>query len=127
MSMLLLSKVRPPQPSVFYFVIDVSYSAVQSGENYILPAFLSLRFLPSLTAPLGILGVTCRLLLDHLHKLPGDGRSMVGFLTVDSSMHFYNLKVILPQIERDHECDFATIKFCFILNIIVRLHVYDKN
>ena len=25
MSTLLLSKVRPPQPSVFYFVIDVSY------------------------------------------------------------------------------------------------------
>ena len=71
--------------------------------------------------------MTCRLLLDHLHKLPGDGRTMVGFLTVDSSLHFYNLKVILPQRERDHECDFATIKFCFILNIIVRLHVYDKN
>ena len=35
MSMLLLSKVRPPQPSVFYFVIDVSYSAVQSGESYV--------------------------------------------------------------------------------------------
>ena len=51
MSMLLLSKVRPPQPSVFYFVIDVSYSAVQSGENYILPAFLSLRLPPSLTVP----------------------------------------------------------------------------
>ena len=117
MSMLLLSKVRPPQPSVFYFVIDVSYSAVQSGESYV---YLSTCFLvyeasSLFPTPSGILGVTCRLLLDHLHKLPGDGRTMVGFLTVDSSMHFYNLKVTLPQIERDHECDFATIKFCFIL------------
>ena len=46
MSTLLLSKVRPPQPSVFYFVIDVSYSAVQSGVSYMY-AFLSMRLLPS--------------------------------------------------------------------------------
>ena len=47
MSMLLLSKVRPPQPSVFYFVIDVSYSAVQSSENYY-TAYLLVLEAPSL-------------------------------------------------------------------------------
>ena len=64
---------------------------------------------PSLS-PSGILGVTCRMLLDHLHKLPGDGRTMVGFLTVDSSLHFYNLKVLI--IKHHTTC---TINLYFLL------------
>ena len=104
MSTLLLSKVRPPQPSVFYFVIDVSYSAVQSSESYVcLLVYEASSLFPT---PPGILDVTCHLLLDHLHKLPSDGRTMVWFLTVDSSLHFYNLKVTLQHTEyhNQEEC-----------------------
>ena len=42
---------------------------------------------------IGLLGVFCRTLLDNLSRLPGDGRTMVGFLTYDHALHFYNLKV----------------------------------
>jgi protein transport protein SEC24 len=63
--------LRPPQPCVYLFLIDVSYTAVQSG----------------------VLAVACRCLLDCLGRLPGDARTMVGFVTYDSSLHFYNLSV----------------------------------
>ena len=43
----------------------------------------------------GMLGVFCSVLLDNLSKLPGDARTMVGFLTYDNTLHFYNLKVIV--------------------------------
>ena len=40
-----------------------------------------------------MLGVFCSVLLENLPKLPGDARTMVGFLTYDSTLHFYKLKV----------------------------------
>ncbi|XP_065891060.1 protein transport protein Sec24A-like [Dysidea avara] len=67
--------VRPPQPSIYYFLIDVSYNSIQTG----------------------MLGVFCSVLLENLAKLPGDARTMVGFLTYDSTLHFYNLKSSLAQ------------------------------
>ncbi|CAI8053137.1 Protein transport protein Sec24B [Geodia barretti] len=63
--------LRPPQPCVYYFIIDVSYNSVNSG----------------------VLALTCRCLLDCLGRVPGDARTLVGFLTVDSSLHFYNLSI----------------------------------
>ena len=41
----------------------------------------------------GLLGVFCKCLLENLERLPGDARTMVGILTYDSSLHFYNLNV----------------------------------
>ena len=41
----------------------------------------------------GMLGVFCSVLLENLSKLPGDARTMVGFLTYDNTLHYYNLKV----------------------------------
>ena len=41
----------------------------------------------------GLLGVFCKCLLESLDRLPGDARTMVGVLTYDSSLHFYNLNV----------------------------------
>ena len=35
----------------------------------------------------------CKCLLENLDRLPGDARTMVGILTYDSSLHFYNLNV----------------------------------
>jgi protein transport protein SEC24 len=63
--------MRPPQPPCFVFVIDVSATAVASGSVQI--AVDTIR--------------------EQLDNLPGAPRTRVGFLTYDSSIHFYNLKV----------------------------------
>jgi protein transport protein SEC24 len=75
----LLQQVRPPQPCVFFFVIDVSFAAVQSGA----------------------VATAARTILDTLDRLPNsDNRTKVGFMTVDSTLHFYNLgsAVVEPQM-----------------------------
>ncbi|KAJ3222906.1 COPII subunit [Clydaea vesicula] len=62
--------VRPPQPVVLLFIIDVSCNAVKSG----------------------MLAIATRTILDTLDKIPNaDNRTKVAFITVDSSIHFYNL------------------------------------
>ena len=63
--------VRPPMPPVYLFLIDVSHAAASSGA----------------------IAVTCRAIRACLDQLPGDERTRVGFLTYDSTLHFYNLKV----------------------------------
>ncbi len=85
-------------------MIDVSYPTIESGThggiiNNLLFVMLSshcsiererwcyLYYIP------GLLGVFCRVLLECLSRLPGDGRTMVGFMTYDQHLHFYNLKV----------------------------------
>ncbi|CAM9779798.1 unnamed protein product [Pylaiella littoralis] len=67
--------VRPPQPPVYMFVIDVSQPAVASGMLY-------------------VAAETIKACLDDL---PGEERTMVGFCTFDSSVHYYNLKSNLSQ------------------------------
>lgn len=67
--------LRPPQPAVYLFVLDVSHNAVETGY----------------------LSVLCQSLLDNLEKLPGDSRTRIGFLTFDSTVHFYNLQEGLSQ------------------------------
>ncbi|KAF3694218.1 Protein transport protein Sec24B [Channa argus] len=62
--------LRPPQPAVYLFVLDVSHNAVEAGY----------------------LKYFCESLMDNLDKLPGDTRTRVGFLTFDSTIHFYNLQ-----------------------------------
>lgn len=64
--------VRPPQPVVFLFVIDVSYGAVQSG----------------------MVATAARAILESLDGIPNnDDRAKIGFITFDSTLHFYNLAV----------------------------------
>ncbi|KAM7418152.1 hypothetical protein PAMA_017682 [Pampus argenteus] len=67
--------LRPPQPAAYLFVLDVSHNAVEGGY----------------------LKYFCESLLDNLDKLPGDTRTRVGFLTFDSTIHFYNLQEGLSQ------------------------------
>lgn len=51
------------------FVIDVSRLGVEAGY----------------------LQVFCESLLSQLEALPGDSRTAVGFITFDSSVHYYSL------------------------------------
>ncbi|XP_036265118.1 protein transport protein Sec24B isoform X5 [Pipistrellus kuhlii] len=67
--------LRPPQPAVYLFVLDVSHNAVEAGY----------------------LTILCQSLLENLDKLPGDSRTRIGFVTFDSTIHFYNLQDGLSQ------------------------------
>ncbi|XP_072291979.1 protein transport protein Sec24B [Eucyclogobius newberryi] len=67
--------LRPPQPAVYLFVLDVSHNAVEAGY----------------------LKYFCDCLLENLGSIPGDSRIRVGFLTFDSTIHFYNLQDGLSQ------------------------------
>ncbi|XP_018098835.1 protein transport protein Sec24B isoform X2 [Xenopus laevis] len=67
--------LRPPPPAVYLFVLNVSYNAVESGY----------------------LRVFCQSLMDNLDKLGGDSRTKIGFITFDSTVHFYNLQEGLSQ------------------------------
>jgi len=62
--------VRPPQPPTYFFVIDVSSTAVNCG------------MLSSLTAAVK----------KSLDDLPGGPRTQIGFITYDNSVHYYDLK-----------------------------------
>lgn len=60
--------VRPPQPLVYLFLFDVSYNAVTSG----------------------LLATSARTILDSLNRIPNaDTRTRLGFLAVDSSLHYF--------------------------------------
>ncbi|KAF7281230.1 hypothetical protein GWI33_005020 [Rhynchophorus ferrugineus] len=61
--------LRPPQPAVYLFLMDVSRLAVESCY----------------------LNVMCNILLEELKHLPGDARTQIGFLAYDSSLHFFSL------------------------------------
>lgn len=37
--------------------------------------------------------MVCKLLKENLDKMPGDLRTQIGFITFDSTVHFYSLKV----------------------------------
>nr|XP_043619292.1 protein transport protein Sec24-like At4g32640 [Erigeron canadensis] len=67
--------VRDPMPAVFFFLIDVSMNAIQTG------------------ATAGACSAISRVITD----LPEGPRTMVGIATFDSTIHFYNLKRALQQ------------------------------
>ncbi|KAK1288191.1 Protein transport protein Sec24-like CEF [Acorus calamus] len=62
--------VRDPMPAVFYFLIDVSMNAVQTGAT----------------------AAACSAVSQAIADLPEGPRTMVGVATFDSTIHFYNLK-----------------------------------
>nr|NVI77898.1 Sec24AB ortholog [Cucujiformia] len=67
--------LRPPQPAVYLFLLDVSRLAIESGY----------------------LNVFCSVLLEELANLPGDSRTQVGFITYDSCIHFFSFAEGLSQ------------------------------
>ncbi|CAK9176516.1 unnamed protein product [Ilex paraguariensis] len=69
------SNVRDPMPAVFFFVIDVSMNAVQTGAT----------------------AAACSAISQVIADLPEGQRTMVGIATFDSTIHFYNLKRALQQ------------------------------
>ncbi|XP_031503945.1 protein transport protein Sec24-like At3g07100 isoform X1 [Nymphaea colorata] len=67
--------VRPPMPPLYFFLIDVSLTAVRSG----------------------MLEIAANTIKACLNNLPGFPRTQIGFITFDSTLHFYNMKSTLMQ------------------------------
>uniref|UniRef100_A0A2P2ISP6 Protein transport protein Sec24-like At3g07100 n=1 Tax=Rhizophora mucronata TaxID=61149 RepID=A0A2P2ISP6_RHIMU len=67
--------VRPPMPPLYFFLIDVSILAVQSG----------------------MIEIVAQTIKSCLDDLPGFPRTQIGFITYDSTIHFYNMKSSLTQ------------------------------
>ncbi|XP_039123746.1 protein transport protein Sec24-like CEF isoform X2 [Dioscorea cayenensis subsp. rotundata] len=67
--------VRDPMPAVFFFLVDVSLNAVQTGAT----------------------AAACTAINQAIVDLPEGPRTMVGIATFDSAIHFYNLKRDLQQ------------------------------
>ena len=62
--------VRAPQAPAYFFVIDVSATAVRTG----------------------MLASAANAIRQSLDELPGGERVMVGFITFDTAVHYYSLK-----------------------------------
>ncbi|KAG8493884.1 hypothetical protein CXB51_011348 [Gossypium anomalum] len=67
--------VRDPMPAVYFFLIDVSMNAVQTGAT----------------------AAACSAINQVISDLPEGTRTLVGIATFDSTIHFYNLKRALQQ------------------------------
>ena len=61
--------LRPPQPAVYVFLLDVSKQAVESGY----------------------VKIFCDTLLEELDKFPGDKRTQISFITYDRTVQFYSM------------------------------------
>ncbi|TYI21674.1 hypothetical protein ES332_A06G054000v1 [Gossypium tomentosum] len=67
--------VRDPMPAVYFFLIDVSMNAIQTGAT----------------------AAACSAINQVISDLPEGPRTLVGIATFDSTIHFYNLKRALQQ------------------------------
>uniref|UniRef100_A0A1J3HXG5 Protein transport protein Sec24-like n=6 Tax=Noccaea caerulescens TaxID=107243 RepID=A0A1J3HXG5_NOCCA len=67
--------VRDPMPAVYFFLIDVSMNAIQTGAT----------------------AAACNAIQQVLSDLPEGPRTFVGIATFDSTIHFYSLKRALQQ------------------------------
>jgi len=62
--------VRAPQPLIYLFLFDVSYTGVTSG----------------------LLATAARCILESLDRIPNtDRRTRLGFMAVDSSLHYFSI------------------------------------
>ncbi|XP_054245426.1 protein transport protein Sec24A [Indicator indicator] len=92
--------LRPPQPPVYLFVFDVSHNAVETGY----------------------LSTVCQALLDNLDSLPGNTRTKIGFITFDSTIHFYSLQEGLSQPQMLIVSDIEDVFVPMPENLLVNLN-----
>ncbi|XP_029439720.1 protein transport protein Sec24A isoform X2 [Rhinatrema bivittatum] len=92
--------LRPPQPPVYLFMLDVSHNAVETGY----------------------LNTVCKTLLDNLDSLPGNTRTKIGFITFDSTIHFYSLQEGLSQPQMLIVSDIEDVFIPMPENLLVNLN-----
>jgi len=92
---------RPPMAPTFLFVFDVSKSAIDTGYLQIITASI--------------------LKAIEEETFPGGDRTVVGFLTFDEKVHYYNLKSTLKQpqmiVNTDDDHDFLPIPEDLMVNL----------
>ena len=75
--------VRPPQPAAYIFVFDCSAHAYH----------------------LGYIPILANAILENLEMIPGDSRTLIGFIGFDSKVHFFSFNekqathLLVPDIE----------------------------
>ncbi|XP_034961357.2 protein transport protein Sec24A [Zootoca vivipara] len=92
--------LRPPQPPVYLFVFDVSHNAIETGY----------------------LNTVCKTVLDNLDLLPGNTRTKIGFITFDSTIHFYSLQEGLSQPQMLIVSDIEEVFIPMPENLLVNLN-----
>ncbi|XP_056372587.1 protein transport protein Sec24A isoform X3 [Hyla sarda] len=92
--------LRPPQPPVYLFMFDVSHNAIETGY----------------------LKTVCQTLLDNLEWLPGNTRTKIGFVTYDSTIHFYSLQEGLSQPQMLVVSDIDDVFIPMPENLLVNLN-----
>ncbi|XP_042431796.1 protein transport protein Sec24-like At3g07100 [Zingiber officinale] len=99
--------VRPPMPPLYFFLIDVSVSAVRSG----------------------LLEIVAKTIKSCLDDLPGFPRTQIGFITFDSTLHFHNLKSSLTQpqmlVVADLDDIFLPLPDDLLVNLSESRHVVE--
>nr|NVI77997.1 Sec24AB ortholog [Cucujiformia] len=91
--------LRPPQPAIYLFLLDVSRLAIENGY----------------------LNLFCKVLADELDNIPGDSRTQVGFITYDSCLHFF---MFAEGLSQPHEMVVIDIEDVFLPspeNLLVNL------
>lgn len=100
--------MRPPQAPIYVFVIDVSYTAQSTGM-----------------VKAAVEGI--RSAIDHLAQNP---RTLIAFLTVSDSVHFYNLRSSLakPQmlVVPEVETMFSPLPHDLLVNLKSSRHLVDE-
>jgi protein transport protein SEC24 len=81
--------LRPPQPAVYLFLLDVSSLAQQSGY----------------------LHLVCDIIAEQLDNIPGDARTQVGFIAYNSAVHFYSLS---ENYNQPHEITVLDVEDIFL-------------
>jgi protein transport protein SEC24 len=93
---------RPPMAPTFLFVFDVSKSALDTG------------YLPIATGTI--------IKAIEADSIPGGERTVVGFLTYDDKVHYYNLKSTLKQpqmiVNTDDDHDFLPMPEDLMVNLM---------
>ncbi|CAD2095936.1 protein transport protein Sec24A, putative [Plasmodium vinckei brucechwatti] len=106
--------IRPPQPPVYLFLIDVTVTSINSG----------------------LLDVVCNTIKKLLpknndenatnansnNKKVFDSRTLIGIITFDSTIHFYNLNSNLKQNQMMVVSDIQDIFIPLPENILVNVH-----
>ncbi|XP_011496986.1 PREDICTED: protein transport protein Sec24A [Ceratosolen solmsi marchali] len=91
--------LRPPQPAVYLFIFDVSRLAVESGY----------------------LSIVCNIISEEMSRLPGDSRTQIGFLAVNSAIHFFSMQ---DNVSQPHQLIMLDVDDIFLPcpeNLIVNL------
>ena len=70
--------LRPPQAAVYLWLLDTSRQAVETGY----------------------LKIVCDVLLEHLDRIPGDKRALIGFMTFSSTVQFYSMPEGSNRVEQ---------------------------